>query len=61
MSPRTGRPKSINPKNVDTRIRMDIDTARKLEYCANKLATTKSDVIRRGIDLVVERLQAKNK
>ncbi len=61
MSPRTGRPKSVNPKDVDTRIRMDKLTAEKLENCAKIKGTTKSAVIREGIEIIWERLNGHKK
>ena len=60
MSPRTGRPKSENPKSVETRIRMDKATADTLAWCAQKKSTTKSDVIREGIDLVRKQIEGQN-
>lgn len=52
MSPRTGRPKSDNPKNIQIKIMADKDTLEDLEYCAESLNTTKSEVIRIGIQRV---------
>ncbi len=56
MSPRTGRPKAEKTKDINTRIRMDKETADKLEWCARRKETTKSAIIREGIDLVAEQL-----
>lgn len=56
MSP---RPKSDNAKNLRFEIRMTEETAEKLEYCAEKLGTSKTDVIQRGIDLVKSELDKK--
>lgn len=49
MSPRTGRPKSDNPKCIDIKVRIDLTTNQKLtEYCdINKV--TRAEAIRRGI------------
>lgn len=52
MSPRTGRPKSDNPKNTQIKIMADRETVESLEYCAEKLKRTKSDIIRLGIQKV---------
>lgn len=52
MSPRTGRPKSDNPKNIRLEIRLDKETNETLEHCAEILKLTKTDVIKKGIDLV---------
>lgn len=55
MCPKTGRPKSDNPKNIRLEIRLDRETNQILERCAEKLNTTKTDVIKRGILLVDEK------
>ncbi len=52
MSPRTGRPKAENPKNIQLKIRADKQTIRDLDYCCEKLDKTRSDVIRMGIQKV---------
>jgi hypothetical protein len=52
MSPRTGRPKSENPKDTQVKFLADRDTMSDLEYCCEKLSKTKSDVIRLGIQMV---------
>ena len=53
MSPRTGRPKAENPKNVDLKIRFDQTTNEKLlEYCS-KHGVTRTEAIRQGIDLLL--------
>lgn len=53
MSPRTGRPKVENPKDIRYSVRLDEDTERKLQkYCdAHKI--TKGEAIRRGIHLLL--------
>jgi len=50
--PRTGRPKSNNPRNVDLNIRLTKDEATTLKECADELNETRTDVIVRGIKLV---------
>lgn len=50
MSPRTGRPKSENNKDVMFRVRLDKDMVEKLEAASKKLKITKSDVVRNGIE-----------
>ncbi len=53
MSPRTGRPKADNPKNIDVKVRFDEETHdRLLRYCLNH-GITKTEAIRRGIDLLL--------
>ena len=53
MSPRTGRPKSNNPKCVDIKVRIDEDINKKLlEYCKmNNL--TRAAAIRKGIEEIL--------
>lgn len=57
MSPRTGRPHKENPKDTRIQIRLDKETLEKLDKCAEKKNTTRSGVIREGIDLVNEELK----
>lgn len=57
MSPRTGRPKSEKPKDTMLRVRLDEEYRKKLDNCAEKLDVSKSDVIRKGIDLVEKSIQ----
>lgn len=59
MSPRTGRPKSENPKDIQLKIRADKQTIEDLEYCCQKTSLTKSDVIRLGIQKVKEEVDKK--
>lgn len=57
MSPRTGRPHKDNPKDTRIQIRLDKETLKKLDTCAEKTNTTRSGVIREGIDLVNQKLK----
>lgn len=53
LSPRTGRPKSERPKEIEVKARIDTETDKRLqEYCKthNK---TRTDVVRKGINLVI--------
>lgn len=52
MSPRTGRPLKDNPKDFRIQIRLDKTTLAKLDECAEKEGTNRSDIVRQGIDLV---------
>lgn len=52
MSPRTGRPKSENPKNIQLKIRADKETIESLDYCCEKMDKTRSDIIRLGIQKI---------
>ena len=59
MSPRTGRPKSDNPKNVRLEIRLTQQDADRLQKCSDVLNITRTDVILKGIDLVEAELNKK--
>lgn len=53
MSPRTGRPKVENPKDIDVKVRFDKETHDKLlEYC-QKHGITRTEAIRKGIHLLL--------
>ena len=54
MSPRTGRPKSVNPKIIEVKARIDSETNLKLiEFCKNN-NMSRTDVVRLGIKKVIE-------
>ena len=50
--PRTGRPPKDNPKDTKLQIRLDKEYLQKLDDCAAHEKTTRSEIVRRGIDLV---------
>jgi len=53
MSPRTGRPKSDNPKSNDIKVRLDdVTHKRLLAYCAQH-HISKAEAIRQGICLLL--------
>ncbi len=53
MSPRTGRPKVEKPKGVNLTIRLDGDTAKRLnEYCLQN-CISRGAAIRKGIELLL--------
>lgn len=55
MSPRTGRPKADNPKNIDLKVRIDEETNRNLlEYCEEN-GISRTEAIRKGIELLLEK------
>ena len=58
MSP-AGRPKADNPKNIRLEIRLTQEQNKLLEECAEKLNTTNTEVINKGIVLVKEELDKK--
>lgn len=49
MSPRTGRPKSDNPKDVRFSIRLDAETFNRLQQRCEKESTTVAEIIRKAI------------
>ena len=55
MSPRTGRPKADNPLNVDVKVRLDSSTSKKLEDYCKKHNITRTEAIRRGIHLLLDK------
>lgn len=59
MSPRTGRPPSENPKNLRINLRISQKTADLLEECAEKMHTSRVQVIERGLELVKAELEKK--
>ncbi len=59
MSPRTGRPRSDNPKDIQLKIRADKQTIDDLDYCCKEKDMTRSDVIRLGIQKVKQEIEEK--
>ena len=55
MSPRTGRPKSDNPKNVDLKVRIDEKMNSELISYAKENAITRTEVIRKSISLFLSK------
>lgn len=54
MSPRTGRPKSENPKSIDIKVRIDAEMNKKLIEYAAKHNISRTEVIRTGIKMVLD-------
>lgn len=54
MSPRTGRPKTEKPKDIRIQIRLDKETLDRLDEFAKSKSTNRSEVIRKGINMVCE-------
>ena len=53
MSPRTGRPKAEKPLSVGIKARIDVETNERLmKYCKEN-GTTRTEVIRKGIEMVL--------
>lgn len=57
MSPRTGRPKSDNPKATQLSVRLDDEILEKLDKVANKNSETRVQTIRRGIEKLYSELK----
>lgn len=53
MSPRTGRPKAENPKEIRYSIRLDIETEERLKKYCEQNNITKGEAIRQGINLLL--------
>lgn len=53
MSPRTGRPKAENPKDIKYSIRLDAETEEKLAKYCEENNISKGEAIRQGIHLLL--------
>lgn len=51
-----GRP-TDDPKTLNTRVRLSENDVKMLEYCSEKTELTKSEIIRRGIELVYNKIK----
>lgn len=58
MSPRTGRP-TTEPKNKFLKIRVSQNDLNKLDFVAKNTGQSKTEVIRKGINLQYEELKGK--
>lgn len=58
MSPKTGRP-TTEPKNKFLKMRMSQEDLDKLSYFAEKTGMTKTDVVRKGIEIQLAGLKDK--
>lgn len=56
---KTGRPISSDSKHTMFRVRLDDKSMTKLNECANELKTTRSDIVRKGIEEIHDRLRKK--
>lgn len=60
MSPlKKGQKLTDNPKNVNLSLRLTKSEAEDLQYCAEKLKTSRTDVINRGVRKVKEEIDKK--
>ena len=53
MSPRTGRP-TDEPKSKRMEVRLSVLDDIKLEYCLETLGLNKTEVVKKGIDMVYQ-------
>ena len=53
MSPRTGRPKSDNPKEIEIKARIDVETDKRIQAYCEAHGKTRTEVVREGIELVL--------
>ena len=56
MSPRTGRPLSDNARKAKVETRMTTQELEKLDFCCKATGKTRSEVIRKGVDIIYARL-----
>ncbi len=61
MSPRTGRPKSDNPKVKQLGVRFDADALEKLDILTAYYNETRVEVLRRGVEKLYLELPKENK
>ena len=59
MSPRTGRPKTENPKSTQLAVRLDAVTLEKLDAVAEYNSETRVQTIRRGLEKLYSELEEK--
>lgn len=52
-----GRPVSPDSKHTMFRVRLDDSSMKKIDECAEKLNITRSEVVRKGIDMVHDSLK----
>ncbi len=53
LSPRTGRPKSDNPKEIEIKARIDAETDKRIQEYCEAHGKTRTEVVREGIELVL--------
>ena len=61
MSPRTGRPKSGNPKVKQLGVRFDADALEKLDILTAYYNETRVELLRRGVEKLYLELPKENK
>lgn len=45
--------------NISLKLRIDEETERKIKFCMEKLNTTRSDILRKGVHKIYEELKDK--
>ncbi len=55
MVSKMGRPVIGKPKTIDVKVRLDEDTHKRVLEYSEEHKITKSEAIRRGIDLLIEK------
>ena len=60
MSPRTGRPKTDNPKERSVRVRFDDTQYERLDKYCKKRAKTKAEAIRDGVEKMLSEEEENN-
>lgn len=53
MSPRTGRPKAENPKDINVKVRFDEELHNKLLNYCKEHKITRTEAIRKGVHLLL--------
>lgn len=59
MSPKMGQKLTENPKNINLNLRLTKQEADDIRYCAEKLKTSRTDVINRGVRKIKEEIDNK--
>ncbi len=59
MSPKMGQKLTDNPKNINLNLRLTKQEAEDIQYCAEKLKTSRTDVINRGVRKIKEEIDKK--
>lgn len=57
MSPKMGQKIKENPKAVRLDLRLTKSEAEDLQYCADKLNTSRTDVINRGVQMIKKEIE----
>ncbi len=52
---KSGRPTN-NPKDTEVKFRFDQETIRKMEACSKALHISKSEIVRRGVHLMYQKV-----